>query len=63
MKERRYKVVVTMENSVATYRVIYTASGAEISTHKNKAEAKAAIFRYEAADARRASDSYSGDTS
>jgi len=60
MKKRRYKIVVTREKF---FRVIYAANGASISTHKNKAEASAAIRRYEAADTRRASASYPGDMS
>jgi hypothetical protein len=63
MAERRYKIVVAMEKFVATFQVICAASGATISTHKNKAKASAAIRRYKAADARRASASYVGDMS
>jgi hypothetical protein len=63
MTERRYKIAVAMEKFVPTFRVICAASGMTISTHKNKAEASAAIRRYETADARRASASYPGDMS
>jgi hypothetical protein len=63
MKQRRYKIVVTMEKFGETSRVICTASGATISAHNNKAEASAAIRRYEAADARRAAAAYTGDMS
>jgi hypothetical protein len=58
LQDRRH-----LEKLVATFQVILAESGATISTHKNKAEARAAIRRYEAADARRASDFYPGDIS
>jgi len=60
---KRYKIMLAMENLVATFNVICAASGETISRHESIAEAKAAVRRYKAADAYRGRASYPGDMS
>jgi len=60
---KRYKIVLAMENLVATFNVICAASGETISRHNSKDEANAAMRRYETADAYRGRASYPGDMS
>ena len=63
MSERHYKIVVAMEKCVETFKVICTVTGETISIHESRTEAQAAVRRYQAADVRRRTNSYSGDMS
>jgi hypothetical protein len=63
MSEHHYKILVTMEKRIGTFKVICTRTGETISIHKNRMEAEAAARRYQTADVRRRTKSYSGDMS
>jgi hypothetical protein len=60
MSEHHYKILVTMEKRIGTFKVICTRTGETISIHKNRMEA---ARRYQTADVRRRTKSYSGDMS
>ena len=63
MSEHHYKIVVAMEKRIEIFKVICSRTGETISIHESRAAAQAAVRRYQTADARRHTNSYSGDVS
>jgi hypothetical protein len=63
VSKHHYKIVVAMERSVETFKVVCAVTGETISIHQSRTEAQAAMRRYEATDTRRAATSYPGDMS